>query len=85
MSTLDPAAAASIGKRDSALPDTAHEDRKIKEVVERLAARYPHERPERIRAVVDAAQEQFAGNPIRNFVPVFVERVAIEELNRAKP
>jgi hypothetical protein len=85
MSNPDPAAAASTRQRDSALPGTAHEDREIKEVVERLTARFPHEQPERIRAVVDAAHEQFAGHPIRDFVPVFVERVASDELIRTTP
>ena len=85
MSNPDPAAAASTRDPDSALPGTAHEDREITEVVERLTARFPKERPERIRAAVDAAHEQFDGNPIRDFVPVFVERVASEELDRATP
>jgi hypothetical protein len=36
-------------------------------------------------AVVDAAHEQFKGTPIRDFVPVFVERLASEELDRTTP
>ena len=85
MSNPDPAAAAPTREPDAALPDTAHEEREIREVVERLSARFPHEQPEHIRAVVDAAHDQFKGNPIRDFVPVFVERVASDELDRATP
>jgi hypothetical protein len=85
MSNLDPAPVASTRELDPALPDTAHEEREIKEVVERLTARFPHEQPERIRGVVDAAHAQFKGNPIRDFVPVFVERVARDTLNQPTP
>ena len=53
--------------------------------MERLTIRFPQEQAERIRAVVDAAHEQFKGNPIRDFVPVFVERTASDELSRTKP
>jgi hypothetical protein len=85
MSNHDLAAAASTRERDSTSPESAHEVREIREVVERLTARFPHEQPERIRAVVDAAHEQFEGNPIRDFVPVLVERAANETLTRRTP
>lgn len=69
-------------------PAAAHESRELNEVVERLCARFPDEQEERVRAVVTKAHEGFAGNPIRDFVPVFVERSARDELsgsNRAAP
>ena len=83
MDMTDPSAEPSTHQSNSAEPDhAAHEEREINEVVERLSARFPQERPDRIRAVVDAAHEQFQGNPIRDFVPVFVERAAKDVLDR---
>jgi hypothetical protein len=64
----------------------AHESRELNEVVERLCARFPDEQEERVRAVVTKAHQGFAGNPIRDFVPVFVERTARDELSgRSRP
>lgn len=81
MDTTDPSPEPST--HQSASPDhDAHEVREINEVVERLSARFPQEQPDRIRTVVDAAHEQFQGNPIRDFVPVFVERAAKDVLDR---
>ena len=77
--------AATAGPSDHAVSTeqvVKHEAREIDEVVERLSEKFPQEQPDRIRAVVDAAHEQFAGNPIRDFVPVFVERAAKDVLDR---
>ena len=83
MTTPDPSPEPSTHQSSPAEPDhAAHEVREINEVVERLSARFPQEQPDRIRAVVDAAHEQFQGNPIRDFVPVFVERAAKDVLDR---
>lgn len=54
----------------------AHEAREIHEVVQRLQDRYPDIDPDRIHAVVTDAHRMFDGRPIRDFVPVFVERAA---------
>lgn len=54
----------------------AHEAREIDEVVERLQARFPDIARERVRAAVTDAHHAFDGRPIRDFVPVFVERTA---------
>lgn len=59
---------------------SAHEQRAMTEVVERLTGRFPDQPTERIRAVVDAAYLRFEGSPIRNYVPVFVERAAKDAL-----
>lgn len=63
----------------------AHESRELNEVVERLLQRFPDLQEERVRSVVTEAHERFAGNPIRDFVPVFVERSARDELSRSVP
>ena len=57
----------------------------LNEVVERLLQRFPDVQEERVRSVVTKAHEKFVGNPIRGFVPVFVERSARDELSRIVP
>ena len=66
-------------------PVAAHESRELNEVVERLLERFPEMQEERVRSVVTKAHEKFANNPIRDFVPVFVERSAREELSQSGP
>ncbi|WP_395726045.1 three-helix bundle dimerization domain-containing protein [Nakamurella sp.] len=61
---------------------TAHEAREIDEVMARLRERFPTVGAERIRGVVEEEHRAFDGRPIRDFVPVFVERAAIERLRR---
>jgi hypothetical protein len=61
----------------------AHESRELNEVVERLRQRFPDVPEERVRLLVDKAHEKFVDNPIRDFVPVFVERSARDELSQS--
>jgi hypothetical protein len=63
----------------------AHESRELAEVVERLLQRFPDRPEEQVRSAVSKAHAQFVGNPIRDFVPVFVERSARDELSRSAP
>jgi hypothetical protein len=63
-------------------PAVTHEARELDEVVERLRQRFPQTPEDRVRSVVMEAHRSFAGNPIRDFVPVFVERSARDELSR---
>ena len=58
----------------------AHEAKAIQEVQERLQARFPHLDARRIDAAVTEAHASMTG-PIRDFVPVLVERAAIEQLS----
>jgi len=46
----------------------------------RLRARFPLLRGEVIEQVVDACHREFNGSPIRDFVPILVERQARDEL-----
>ncbi|HYN74004.1 MAG TPA: hypothetical protein VES60_16005 [Nakamurella sp.] len=59
-----------------------HEARALEEVVERMVARFPDVAEDRVREIVRDAHEEFANRPIRDFVPVFVERTARDELGR---
>ncbi len=60
----------------------AHEQRDIAEVARRLATRFPDAPPDTVRAAVEQAHRRFDGAPIRDFVPVFVERSARDALAR---
>ena len=65
-------------------PDAAadHESRELNEVVQRLRDRFPDVPEEHVRSAVTKAHSEFEGNPIRDFVPVFVERTVRDELRR---
>jgi hypothetical protein len=52
------------------------EHRAVTEVVQRLTASFPHVPPDVVQYTVRASYEKFAGSPIRDFVPVLVERMA---------
>lgn len=58
----------------------AHESREIDEVIERLRERFPSADVDRIREIVAEEHRAFDGRPIRDFVPVFVERSAAARL-----
>lgn len=52
----------------------------IQRVVERLKANYPAVPPDTVTTVVHHAHARFDGRPIREFVPLFVERRSGQEL-----
>ncbi|MDT5077277.1 MAG: hypothetical protein QOJ80_1914 [Mycobacterium sp.] len=52
----------------------------IQHVVERLKANYPAVPPETVTTVVHHNHARFDGRPIREFVPLFVERNSRHEL-----
>jgi hypothetical protein len=62
---------------------TAHEAREIDEVIQRLQAKFPSVAEGDIRALVEEEHRAFEGRPIRDFVPVFVERAAAQRLREA--
>ncbi len=59
---------------------TTDEDRAITEVTARLARRFPAVSAEAVRETVRLAYQNFAGRPVRDFVPVLVEREAKQTL-----
>jgi hypothetical protein len=62
--------------------DPAHEARQMAEVQERLEARFPDLDPSVVAAAVQVAAAGITG-PVREYVPLLVERAARERLNRA--
>jgi hypothetical protein len=63
---------------------TMDEQLLLREVVKRLTARYPTLSPATVAEVVGDLQATFAGAPLREFVPPFVERrakTALDELS----
>lgn len=58
------------------------EDTMIAELLIRLGAAYPDTSDEDITGCVRRAQERFQSSPIREFVPLLVERRARAELAR---
>jgi len=57
----------------------------IDQLVHRLAAMYPTIPPDTIAAVVQATYARFDGRPVRDYVPLFVERNARTELAQLDP
>jgi hypothetical protein len=58
----------------------SEEDRAIREVVERLTKTFPDAQPDEVARVVEEARPEFEQSPIRDFVPLFVERSAKHRL-----
>ncbi|MGW5149848.1 three-helix bundle dimerization domain-containing protein [Rhodococcus koreensis] len=56
------------------------EEQHIAAVRRRLAKRFPHVDPHRIDTAVDTALHRFDGRPVRDFVPLLVERAATTSL-----
>lgn len=62
--------------------DRSEEDRAIREVVDRLSQRFPDVPTADIADTVTAVRPEFNDAPIREFVPLFVERDAKDRLRR---
>lgn len=60
--------------------DRSEEDRAISEAAERLVNAFPSLSPEAVERAVAESRPEFDGNPIRDFVPLFVERSAKHRL-----
>lgn len=63
-----------------------NEQRGVDEVIDRLAEKYPGVDRSTIEAIVAEEHEAFDGSPVRDFVPVLVEKRAkqrVKELARA--
>jgi len=54
----------------------------IEQLVERLSNRYPALSPSTVSSVVRDIHAKFEGRPLRDYVPLFVERNAKSELER---
>ncbi len=61
--------------------DTVREEQAIRQMTERLVENYTETySPEHIETAVGAARKKFEGHPVRQFVPILVERVVRREL-----
>jgi hypothetical protein len=54
----------------------------IEQLVDRLRNNYPHVPADTVATVVHHTHAKFDGRPVRDFVPLFVERGAKDELTR---
>ena len=54
----------------------------IDQVVDRLTSRYPTIEAATVSSVVRDVHAKYAGRPLRDYVPLFVERNATTELKR---
>ena len=61
---------------------TTDETRALGEVTERIRARFPSAPPDDIRTAVERVHHEYDGRPIRDFVPVLVEREVTEALRQ---
>lgn len=52
----------------------------IEQLVNRLVSSYPDVAPETVATVVAHEHAEFDGRPVRDFIPLFVERRARREL-----
>jgi len=66
--------------RETLRMQTPDEAREIYEVIVRLMERFPAASREEVVSVVAAEHEALTGNPIRDFVPVLVEKQAKRRL-----
>lgn len=62
-------------------PLPAHEAKALTDIGDRLAARFPHIARARVIEIVGEIHQQFKDAPIRDFVPVLVEREARHRLS----
>ena len=54
------------------------------ELADRLRSRFPDARPDRIKQAVAQVHHQYDGSPIRDFIPVLVEREVVDQLRSGK-
>ena len=58
------------------------EKQTIDQLAGRLAASYQQVEPAQVNRIVQEEYSRFEGRPIRNFVPLFVERHGKDELSK---
>ena len=66
--------------------DTIRERHALDQVTDRLSKSFAdHYSPNQVDETVSSVHHRFDGRPIREFVPVLVERIAREELRHSPP
>ena len=56
----------------------------LEQLADRLRGRFPDAPPEHIKQVVEQIHHQYDGNPIRDFIPVLVEREVVDHFRVRK-
>ncbi len=56
----------------------------LDQISERLLGRFPQASPDKIRTVIDQVHHQYDESPIRDFIPVLVEREAVDQLRTSE-
>ena len=69
-----------VGRTLVPVQTPGHESRAFDEVIERLVDQFPDVPADSVRAIVNAAWEEFSDSRIRDFVPVLAERNARQQL-----
>ena len=72
----------SCGARKLVVVAEISEDMKIADVERRLAGSYAQFPADEVSTIVQSARQKFAESPIRDFVPLFVERNARARLDK---
>jgi hypothetical protein len=62
--------------------DPDHEAQGIAAVIDRLAERFPGIDRASVESIVDRTHRELEGNPIRDYIPVLVDRTAKDRLRR---
>jgi hypothetical protein len=60
--------------------DTAEEVRQLRQIESEVAATFPNLPPDKVKASVDQHWLDFLHAPIRDYVPLLVRRLSIDEL-----
>ena len=71
-----------VNRRQTSRVIELSEQTVIDELVERLTSRYPAISKSTVEGVVHDAHARFDGRPLRDYVPLLVERTARSELER---
>ena len=78
--TVVPRVDVAVNGRERAAVIESSERTVIDQVVDRLAQKYWHVPTEKVADVVNTCYARFEGRPIRDVVPLFVERGARDQL-----
>jgi hypothetical protein len=68
----------------SALSPSDADVRAVEGLISRLMARFPDVPADSVRQMVNTTWDQFTGTPIRDFIPVLVERAVREQPSSAQ-
>ncbi len=74
----------SVGAVFTCFMEQSDENRAITQVADRLHQRFPEVPQNGLAEMIAAAHDQYVGRPIRDYVPVLVEREVVDHLRTQK-